>query len=61
MDIVTAYLPAIACAAAMVVCFLMMGRHEPQTANDSGPEVMAGPTLFEADRTATNTEEKPHG
>jgi hypothetical protein len=64
LEIVIAYLPSLACAAAMVVCFRMMGRHQPAATEDAAQreltELRRRLTLLEADRGA-ETEESLHG
>lgn len=64
MEILIAYLPALACAGATVLCFRMMGRHQPATRDEAAQRELsklrrrlAG---LEAERTA-NTEERING
>jgi hypothetical protein len=64
VEIVIAYLPALACAAAMVVCVRMMGRHHPAAAAEADrrelAEVRARLGRLEAER-AVDREGRIHG
>jgi hypothetical protein len=65
LEILIAYLPALACAAAMVVCLRMIGRHHPGTTDDAAQgelsELRRRVAQLEVERTATPTEERTHG
>jgi hypothetical protein len=64
VELLIAYLPAFACAAAMVVCFRMMGRHQSmsdETAQRELSELRRRVAELERERTATPTEEMTHG
>jgi hypothetical protein len=64
LEILIAYLPALACAGAMVVCFRMLGRHQPATRDEAAQreltELRRRLARLEAERTA-NTEERING
>lgn len=64
MEILIAYLPALACAGAMVVCVRMMGQHR-QSPDDAAQqelsELRRRVAELERERTATPTEEQTYG
>jgi hypothetical protein len=65
LDIVIAHLPAFACAAAMVVCLRMMGRHHQATMDEAAQrelsELRRRVAELEREPTATPTEEITYG
>jgi len=64
VEILIAYLPALACVGAMVVCLRMMGQHRQSTddaAQQERSELRRRAADLEGERTATPTEERSHG
>jgi hypothetical protein len=65
LELFITYLPALACAAAMVVCLRMLSRHHKATTDDAAQrelsELRRRVAQLERERTATSTEERTYG